>query len=108
MSHLPEKKRGRSVLLVADVDAKVQAYLKLVREGGGIVSAMIAIAAAKSLLICYDRSRLAEFGGPLVLNKGWAYSLLKRMNFVKRKATTSQSKFTITNFEAMKKSLWTK
>ena len=41
---------------------------------------------------------------PVVLNKGWAYSLLKRMNFVKRKATTSKSKYTITNFEAMKKS----
>ena len=67
MNHLPEKKRGRSVLLGADVDTRVQAYLKRVREGGGVVSARIAIAAARGLLLCYDKSRLAEFGGPVVL-----------------------------------------
>ena len=99
MNHLPEKKRWRSVLLGADIDARVQAYLKRVREGGDAVSARIAIAVAKGLLLCYDKSPLAEFGGPVVLNKDWAYSLLKRMKSVKRKATTSKSKYTITNFE---------
>ena len=44
MNHLPEKKRGRSVLLGADVDARVQGYLKHVREGGDVVSGRIAIA----------------------------------------------------------------
>ena len=64
MNHLPDKKRGRSVLLGADVDARVQAYLTRLREGGGVMSARIATAAARGLLLCYDKSRLAELGGP--------------------------------------------
>lgn len=100
---LPEKKRGRSVLLGEDLDKKVQLYLKNVRQGGGIVSSRIAMAAARGLLLSYDKHRLAEFGGPVQLNRHWAYSLLKRMNFVKRKATTAKSKQTESDFEAVKK-----
>ena len=46
-----------------------------------------------SLSICTR----AEFGGPVLLNRHWAYSLLRRMKFVKRK-------FTISNFEELKES----
>ena len=46
---------------------------------------------------------LAEFGGPLELNRHWAYSLYKRMKFVRRKATTAKSKYTIADFERVKK-----
>ena len=42
---LPEKKRGRRVLLGDDLDLKVQMYLKKVREGGGVVTARITMAA---------------------------------------------------------------
>jgi hypothetical protein len=83
---LPAKKRGRSLLLGDVLDSKVQAYLKKIRESGGVVSARIAIAAAKGLVMVYDRRKLAEYGGPILLNRHWAYSLLKRMKFVKRKA----------------------
>ena len=47
---------------------------------------------------------LVEFSGHIHLNRHWAYSLFKRMKFVKRKATTSKSKYTITNFAELKKS----
>ena len=40
---------------------------------------------------------LAENGGPIQLNRHWAHLLLKRMNFVERKATSS-SKLTMTDF----------
>ena len=101
---LPVRKRGRSVLLGEDLDMKVQAYLKKVRDEGGVVSARIAMAAARGLLLSCSKSLLAEFGGPVDLNRHWAYSLLRRMKFVKRKATTSKSKHTVTNFEQLKKS----
>ena len=38
-----------------------------------------------------DRTRLAEYGGPATLTIPWAKSLLKRMNYTKRRATTKYS-----------------
>ena len=73
---LPPKKRGRCVLLGDDLDLKVQMYLKKVREGGGVVTARIAMAAAKGIVLTCDKSLLAEFGGHIELNRFWAYSLL--------------------------------
>ena len=95
---LPMKKRRRPVLLGGVLDVKVQQYLRRVREGGGIVSARIAMAAARGILLAYNRSRLVEFGGDMELNRQWVYSLLKRMKFVKRKATTAKSKHSTADF----------
>ena len=63
ISALPVKKRGRKVLLGEDLDMKVQLYLKKVRQGGGAISARIAIAAARGILRKCNRSMLAENGG---------------------------------------------
>ena len=63
------KKRGRSLLLGQDIDKRVQDYLKKVREGGGVVSARIVIAAARGLLLHSDRTKLVEFGGHVELNR---------------------------------------
>ena len=104
LSVLPQKKRGRPVLLGKDLDSKVQAYLKKVRDGGGAVSARIAMAAARGILLSCDRSMLEEFGGSVRLNRHWAHSLLHRMDFVQRKATTAKSKHLIANFSELKKS----
>ena len=40
---------------------------------------------------------LAEYGGPATLSKGWAKSVLKRMNFTRRVGTT-QAKITLQQF----------
>ena len=45
------------------LDKKIQDYLKKVREGGGIVSSQVAMAAARGILLSYDTNMLAEFGG---------------------------------------------
>ena len=63
MTVLPPKKRGRPVLLGEDLDGKVQLYLQKVREGGGVVSARIAMAAARGILLSCDQTKLVEFGG---------------------------------------------
>ena len=48
---LPLQKPSRPVLFGPDVDTKVQMYLKKVRDGGGAVSARIAMAAARGILL---------------------------------------------------------
>ena len=103
ISALPVKKRGRKLLLGDDLDQKVQIYLRKVREGGGAVSARTVIAAARGIVLKYNPSMLAELGGPVDLNEYWAHSLLKRMKIVRRKATTSKGKHTVTNFTQLKK-----
>ena len=63
------KKRGRPVLLGEVLDTKVQQYLRRVRDGGGVVSARIVMAAARGILLSCDRSRLIEFGRDVELKK---------------------------------------
>jgi hypothetical protein len=46
---LPAKKRERSLLLGDVLDSKVPAYLKKIRENGGVVSASRATAAADGI-----------------------------------------------------------
>ena len=67
------------------------------------MSARIAKAAAWGILLKCDRTKLAEFGGHVELNRQWAHSLLKRMKFVQRKATTTKSKANEANFAEQKK-----
>ena len=97
-------KMGRPVLLGNKLDHQVQVYLQRVRESGGTVTARIAVAAAKGILLSTDQSKMAEFGGYIQLNWHWAYSLFKRMNYVQWKAMTAKSKYTISNFKEVKKS----
>ena len=87
---VPMKKRGRPLLIGETVDDSFTL-------GGGSITAGIAIAAAKGLILKYDKTKLSEYGGPIQLNRHWTYSLLKRMNFVKRKATTAKSKYSSCN-----------
>ena len=104
IKQLPLQKRGRPLLLGEKRDRMLQAYLKKVREAGGVVSPWIVIAAAKGLMITIDQAKLAEFAGYMSFSKGWAHSLLHRMGYVQRKATTSKSKMTEANFSELKQS----
>ena len=55
--------------------------------------------------LCFS-SRLftACSGGYISINRYWAYSLLSRMKFVQRKATTAKSKLTCVDFARLKQS----
>ena len=104
VTSLPVQKRGRPYLLGDKLDKLLQMYIRKIRDGGGSVSTRIVVAAARGLLLSYDKIKLEEFGGSLRLNRHWAYSLLRRMKFVRRKGTTSKSKYSDVNFSALKKS----
>ena len=84
-------------MLGEQLDEKLQLYLTTLRSNDGVVSARIAIKAAKGLLLSQNWSALAEHGGHINITRHWAYSLFRIMKFVQRKVTTSQSKYTVTN-----------
>lgn len=47
IAELPPKKRGRPLLLGKNMDDQLQLYLKKIRDQGGIVTASVAVAAAR-------------------------------------------------------------
>ena len=100
----PLKKRGRPVLLGSEHDSKVQQYLKKLRESGASVSARIVVAAARGIIMSYDKDMLEEFGGHVRLNRHWAHSMMSRISFVKRRGSTAKSKHSITDFAELKHS----
>ena len=70
---------------------------------GGIVSTRKAMTAAKDLLLFLNWGALAEYRGHINVTRHWAYSLFHRIKFVQRKVTSSQSKYTVTNFAEVKR-----
>jgi len=55
---LPPKKRGKPTLLGANLDKKVQAYIRKVREGGSAISNRVVLAAARGILLKYGHTSL--------------------------------------------------
>lgn len=102
IAELPPKKRGRPLLLGREMEEQLQLYLKKIRDQGGVVTASVVVAAARGIVMAVDQRQLTEFGGHIKLSREWAYYLLGRMKFVKRKATTAKSKYTPKDFEAVK------
>ena len=98
---LPEKKKGRPYLLGEELDKQVRAYLTSLRDHGAVVNTAIAISCAEGIVKNKDSNLLASNGGHIVLSKYWGKNLLKRMGFVKRRAST-KAKVTIENFEEVK------
>ena len=54
---MPKKKRGKKVLLGEQLDQKLQQYLTTLRSNRGIISAQVAMAAAKGLLLRISKPR---------------------------------------------------
>ena len=103
ITSLPKKKQGRPVTL-GELDGKVQQYLRSLRRAGAPVNARIVIAAAEGIIKATDRTMLSENGGHVQLTKAWSYSILKRMGFVQRKATTkTKMSLSKAEFELAKK-----
>ena len=100
---LPESKRGRKLLIGESLDHKLQLYIEKTREGGGAVNTRIVMAAARGLIMATNRNMLMEYGGHVRINRPWAQSVLERMGYVKRKATTSKSKYNTEAFKQLKK-----
>ena len=85
------------------IDRKLQLYLKANRASGGPVTAGIAIAAARGLVLAENRNKLFEHDGHIKLDRSWAYSMFGRMGLVQRKPITSKSKVDWIDFATQKK-----
>lgn len=88
VTHLQVAKRGRKVALGEQLDAEVWRYLQRLRENGTSISTTLVLAAAEGCLLGRDRTVLVEYGVHVSLTMDWARSLLIRIGYVKRKATT--------------------
>ena len=58
LQQLLTKPRGRPLLLGQKLDSLVQLYMKRVRDGGGIINTRIAEAAARGIVMQYDKEKL--------------------------------------------------
>ena len=88
---LPACKRGRKLFLGDELDCRVQKYDKALCNAGTPLGSSIVTAAVEGIVKATDRTLLAEHGGHITLTKTWALSLLGRMGYVKRKATTKST-----------------
>lgn len=87
---VPKKKRGRPTLLPEELDLKVMAMIKSMRESGAVINYSVMEAVAIGIITANDRTLLAANGGHIKLGLKWCESLTTRLNFVKRKATTAK------------------
>ena len=91
VTKLAVKKRGRKVLLGEELDGMVQKYVQAIRNAGTPIGTSVVMAAAQGIVKANDRTLLFENGGYISITRNWALSLLGRMGYVKRKATTSST-----------------
>ena len=98
---LPLKKRGRPLLLGELLDSQVKAYIRCVRESGGVITSSIVVAAGEAIVKKHNPKLFFDHGGHLTLTKSWAKSLLHRMQFVQRKSCSTK-KTMIQNFDEVR------
>ena len=78
-------------MLGEELDDKMKNYVQGLRINGAPIGSNIVMAAGEGLIKAHDRTMLVEHRGHIQITKSWAMSLLKRMGFVKRTATTKST-----------------
>ena len=71
------------------LDKQVQCYVCATHSTGGMITTIVVLAAGEAVVWPHNKKLLHNDGSPIKLTRHWAKSLLDRMCFVKRKATTS-------------------
>ena len=89
-------------MLLGDFDSPVHEYVRMLHISGCVVNTRLVLAAARGLIMARNRALLVDYGGSLNPDKPWAKSLLRRMGFTKRKASTS-AWVAVQDFETTKK-----
>jgi len=89
VTELKPMKRGRPLLLGQELDTKVQYLINELRSKGGNINTRIVKALAKGVVIAQDRTLLRENGGGIDISRDWALSIMKRMNLVKRRGSST-------------------
>ena len=98
---LPTKRKGRPLLVGAELDTAIQDYLKSLRLAGGVVNTAIVLGAAEGIISARYPGKLQRNGGDLCIGRVWAKSLMQRMGFVKRKVSNA-GKVLVADFDELK------
>ena len=88
VTSLEEKKRGQPLLVGEDVESYVRQFLCELRDHGGVVNTTVTLTAVMRIILAKDARLLAENRCEIDLSKEWAQRIMRRMGFVKRKAST--------------------
>ena len=89
---IPEKKRGRPLLLGEDLESQVKQFILELRDHGSPVSTEVVVAAAKGIAQAKDAILLVENGGAIDITKDWGKRLLGRMGFLSASVQQQQRK----------------
>lgn len=79
--------------MLGKYDELVQNHIRKLRLNGGIVNTWIVMSISRAVLMFHQKSLLSEFGGPITIEKSLAESILRRMEYAKRKGTKSVKVF---------------
>ena len=88
VTELPQKLRGRPLLLGEELEEEVKLFVKASRAEGTVVNTETVMGTATGVVISHDANLLVENGGYINITKEWAQRLLQQMGLVKRKGTT--------------------
>ena len=105
VTELPQKRRGRPLLLGEELEEEVKLFVKASRAEGTVVNTETVMGTATGVVISHDANLLVENGGYINITKEWAQRLLQRMGLVKRKGTT-KAKVLPPDFEKLKKTVF--
>ena len=88
VKELPRKKCGWPPLLGEKLDGYLQDLILAMRSQGSAINTNIVVSVGRGILLKHRKSDHTGFGGSVNLNKEWARSVLKRMGFSKRRASS--------------------
>ena len=87
---VPIQRKGRPNLMDDEMLKKIKDTIVGSRLAGTAISREMVITIVTGVIKANDPNILREFGGSLELTKGWAHSILKSMDWAKRKGTTGK------------------
>ena len=82
ISELPQKCRGRPLLLEEELEDEVKVFIKSACESGFVVNTETVMGTASGVVIRYDANLLVNNGGYINITKDWAQWSLHRVNLV--------------------------
>jgi len=72
ISELPQKHRGRPLLLGGELEEEVKLFIKAARKSGTIVNTRTVMATSRGVIISHDVNLLVENGRHFNITKDWA------------------------------------
>ena len=95
-------KDGRPSFLDSFLITRINDLIVGSREAGGVISRRNVINIGRAVVLTTKPELLEETGGSLKLTENWARGILRSLNYVKRRGTTSKRKISVMLYEEVK------